>query len=137
MQIEHPPAGQAVGDDRLMNVKRALGRAGGAAGEMQQRPVVRGGEGDGKLIGLGVQQGVESMDTRFRAAVGEQHMFQIRQRTALFPHLALVQERSGDQHPRLALGQPHPHRLRAKGGKQRAKYRADFQCAQSSDVQFR
>ena len=41
MKIEHVFAGDVMGDDRVVHMDGALGRSGGAAGEMQQRHVLR------------------------------------------------------------------------------------------------
>ena len=46
MKVEGELAGHVMGDDRLMHVHRALGLAGGAAGEMEQRQVLGIGRRD-------------------------------------------------------------------------------------------
>ncbi len=116
---------------------RTLGSAGGAAGEMQQRPVFGPGAGWGAVIRFRRYQSVERVDARLvPGAVGQQNLRQSGQIGAQRPHLALVQRRGGDQHPRLAFGQTDPDRLRAKGGKQRTEHRAGFPGSQGGDVQF-
>ena len=46
MKIERKLAGHMMGHDRLMNMHRALGSTGGAAGEMQQREILGLGRRD-------------------------------------------------------------------------------------------
>ena len=63
-----------------MDMDRAFGSTGGATGEVQQRPIFRGGEREGEGVGFCVQQRMKGMNAGFRtAAIRQQHMRQIRQ----------------------------------------------------------
>src|SRR5690606_37778519 len=55
VEVEREPAGGVVRDDRLVHVQRALGLAGGAAGEVQQRRRLRVGGAD-IVVGIGCRE---------------------------------------------------------------------------------
>ena len=88
-------------DHRAMHMQRALGRAGGAAGEMQQGRVVGLGVDGGEGVRGGVHPALPVQCARFIGHVVVGHQQHMAQRGHLRPNgldLALVQAGGGDQH---------------------------------------
>ncbi|MCY1397908.1 hypothetical protein D9M71_129280 [compost metagenome] len=140
VQVEGVPGGDQVGQRRAVHVQRALGRAGGAAGEVQQRGAVGGGRCHRKVVADLVQQlaQVVGVGDLHRAAVvvEQQHMPEQRQLVADCRDLAPVQGFAGQQHAALAEAQAGLQRLRAEGGEQRRHHAAGLEAAEHAEVQL-
>jgi hypothetical protein len=137
MQVEGVAAGRVVGDDRLVHVHRTLRRARRAAGEVQQRRVLRSGRGDlldrlGPLHQVGQVEGAG-----LGAAVGvdKQDVPEVGQVGAHRGDLLAVQGSRGEQHPPLAEAQPLGHRLGAERGEERAEHAAVLERPEHADEQ--
>jgi hypothetical protein len=140
VQVERVLAGGPVRRHRAVHVHGALRRAGGAAGEVQQREVLRPGRHDVEFVGgLRHQRGeVERAGHVGRPALlaHQQHVAQRRQLTADLRHLALVEQFRGHQYGALAELDARGDRLRAEGGKEGRDHRAVLEAAQHRDVQL-
>ena len=140
VQVEGVLAGDVMGQRRAVHVQRALGRAGGAAGEVQQRGAVGAGRRHREVVAGLVQllaQVVGAGDAhRATVVVEQQQVFEQRQPLAQRRHLAPVQRLAGQQHAALAEAQAGLQRLRAEGGKQRRHHAAGLEAAEHAEVQL-
>ena len=140
VQVERVAPGRVVGDHGTVHVQGALGRAGGAAGEVQQRGVVCGGrDGDGIVAGRSHQRDPVQCVGLIRAAAVLGHQQHMAQRGHLRAHrlnLAPVQRIGGHQHLALTDVDARGDRLRAERGEQRRHHGAVLQRTQHRDVEL-
>ena len=96
VQVERRGPGGVVGDDGVVDVDGALRRAGGAAGEVQQRHVLGVGRRDLELVGGRGQQLVEADASRRRRRrrADEHDVVERRERVPQRRHLAAVERRA-------------------------------------------
>ena len=124
VQVEGVAAGRVVGDDRLVHVHGALGRAGRAAGEVQQRQVLGPVRGDlaSRAPRAASSAARSSVPGLGRRRVDEQHVLAGRAAASRIGATFLPVERPRrDQHPPAAEVQPLADRLGAERGEQRAE----------------
>jgi hypothetical protein len=141
LQVEHPARRGEVGGDGGVRVQHALGEAGGAAGEVQQRVVL--GIGPHRLeIRRGILEQFREVERalgQFAGAGGahDQHVPELGQLGADRRHLAPVKKVGGHQHAHRAERQPCLHGLRPEGREHRAVHRAGRKRAEHGRVQGR
>ena len=130
VEVEGEPAGGVVRDDRLVHVDRTLGRARGAAREVEQRHVfgIRRLDlvvGDPPRSRAASRSTVPSGGPRGSCSVpASKHVAQLGEALAHPGHLAAVEGRRGDEHPAGAELEALADGLGAEGGEQRAEHRA-------------
>ena len=140
MQVERIAGGGVMGDGRAMHMHGALGGAGGAAGEVQQRHVF----GRGRDRCAGVARGIHQRGEVERARGNgrstffphQQHMFQGRHPVAPLRQLALVKRGGGDQYAACAQIHARGDGLGTEGGKQGRHHRAMPETAEHGDVKL-
>jgi len=140
MQVQRVQAGRVVGDHGLVNVDRALRRAGRAAREVQQRRILGARVRGLEAIGDGRHPGGEVVRARLLDHVtvlgDQQHVAQRGHALAQPAHLAPVQAVGGDQHAAAAEVDPGGDRLGTERREQRRHHGAVAQRAQHRDVQL-
>ncbi len=125
-----------MGDDRFVDVHGPLGRASGAAGEVQQRRILGIGGSDRVLVAGGVHQPLERQGAR-GLAIGDHHVPERGKRRDQVGDPASEQCLRGDENPGGSLFQPDPDRFGPERGEQGTEHGAGLQGAQGRDVQFR
>ena len=140
MKVEREAAGHMMRDDGLMHVHRALGLAGGAAGEVKQREILRIGRRDLEIVAGFVHQLMEILGVRNLAnlfgAANQQHVLEPGERGSHFGDFAFVQRDGGHQHAAVADANALTNRFWAEGGEQRAEDVAVFQRPERADIKF-
>ena len=140
MKVERKAAGHMMRHDSLMHVHRALGLAGGSAGEMKQREILGIGLRDLEIVARLVHQLMEIFSVWNRAnlfgAADQQHMLEPGYRGAQVGDFAFVQQGGGHQHTAIADADPLTNRFRAEGGEERAEDVAFLQRSERADIKF-
>ena len=140
MQVEHQFAGRMMGNHRLMHVHRPFGRAGGAAGEVQQRGFLWIGRLDAELRArLGQQPGEIERARDFAVVIArsrQQYVAQAGQQVEDGDDFSLVKQRRRDQHPCIAERHARADRLGAEGGEHGAHHAAVLPRTQGRDVKL-
>ena len=137
VQVEGPARRRRVRDQRVVDVDRALRRAGRPAREVEQRHVLgpcRGRIGGPRVV----EQRPEVEDALVRAVLVDQHdVAESGQRRPDRGDLAPVERARGDEHAGVAERQALADRLRPEGAEQRAGHGAVLQGAEHRRVQLR
>ena len=140
MEVERVARGCVMRDHRAMHVLRALRRAGGTAGEVQQCGVLgRGRRGFERVGGGGEERAeVECAGLGGGAAIrrDQQHVPQRRQLCTPLLHLAPVKLVGGHEHLAFAHADARGDRLRAESREERRHHGAVLQCAEHRDIEF-
>lgn len=126
-----------VGHHGVVDVQRTLRSPRGAAGEVQQRRVLRLGARDLRLGGTRGEQRVQRGRVVLTGGAAQQHVPQARHPITDGPHLAPIQRRRRDQDGRLAEGEPLPHGLGTERREQRRDHTARLQRPEHRDVEVR
>ena len=96
VEVEREPAGHVVRDDGAVHVQRALGLAGGAAGEVQQRRLLRIGRRDGE-VGAGASARSapkSSVPAGSRPVADDEHVLELRAARRAAPRPSLRRARA-------------------------------------------
>ena len=138
VQVEGIAGRHVVREHRTVDVHRPLRPAGRAAGEVQQRHVLRVGGRDLVRVVRPRHQVVQVLGAGDRLparGADQQDVLEVGQLVAHRGDPAPVERLGGHEHPPVAQRQPLPDRLGAEGGEQRRDDGAVLECAEHGDVQ--
>jgi hypothetical protein len=122
-----------MGGKRVVDVERRFRRAGGAAGEVQQRRILGRRRRDGKTgRSAGKKAGEVGLLPR---RIDQNHVRELSRQRPQRSDAPLEQAGRRDQHPGAALLQPNPDRLGAEAREQRRENGAGLQTAKGGDVE--